>query len=116
MVARMSGYWPLENHGTIVAGAGEPMVVVLPAGGGRYCKRGGPAVRHRDTPPSDDAIVYELEFLKAAGFNTVRKHIKIEPARWYWHCDRLGLLVWQDMPSGFLPAQFVAPGDAEEAL
>ena len=68
------------------------------------------------TPPSDAAMVWELEFLKAAGFNTVRKHIKIEPARWYWHCDRLGLLVWQDMPSGFLPAQFVAPNDDAEGL
>ncbi len=68
------------------------------------------------TPPSDAAIEWELRFLKAAGFNTVRKHIKVEPARWYWHCDRLGLLVWQDMPSGFLPAQFVAPDDEGEAL
>lgn len=68
------------------------------------------------TPPSDEAIIYELEYLKAAGFNTVRKHIKVEPARYYYHCDRLGLLVWQDMPSGFLPAQFVAPNDEAEGL
>ena len=63
------------------------------------------------TPPSDEAMVYEIEFLKAAGFNTLRKHIKVEPARYYYHCDRLGILVWQDIPSGFLPAQFVAPND-----
>ena len=68
------------------------------------------------TPPSDAAIVDELEFLKASGFNTLRKHIKVEPARFYYHCDRLGLLVWQDMPSGFLPAQFVAANDEAEAL
>ena len=68
------------------------------------------------TPPSDAAMAWELAHLKSAGFNTVRKHIKVEPARWYWHCDRLGLLVWQDMPSGFLPAQFVAPDDEGEAL
>jgi hypothetical protein len=68
------------------------------------------------TPPADAAIVYEIEFLKAAGFNAVRKHIKVEPARYYYHCDRLGLLVWQDMPSGFLPAQFVAPNDAAEGI
>jgi len=68
------------------------------------------------TPPSDTAIIEELEFLKAAGFNTVRKHIKVEPARFYYHCDRLGLLVWQDMPSGFLPAQFVATNDENEGL
>ncbi len=68
------------------------------------------------TPPSDEAIVHELEFLKAAGFNMLRKHIKVEPARYYYHCDRLGLLVWQDMPSGFLPAQFIAPNDEGEGL
>lgn len=68
------------------------------------------------TPPSDEAIVFELEYLKAAGFNTIRKHIKIEPARYYYHCDRLGVLVWQDMPSGFTPAQFVAPNDGGETL
>lgn len=53
------------------------------------------------TPPSDAAMVWELEWLKRAGFNMLRKHIKVEPARYYYHCDRLGLLVWQDMPSGF---------------
>ncbi len=68
------------------------------------------------TPPADAALVYEIEFLKAAGFNAARKHIKVEPARYYYHCDRLGLLVWQDMPSGFLPAQFVAPNDEAEGL
>lgn len=67
------------------------------------------------TPPADAAIIYEIEYLKAAGFNTLRKHIKVEPARYYYHCDRLGMLVWQDMPSGFLPAQFVAPNDEGEA-
>ncbi len=68
------------------------------------------------TPPADEAMVYEIEYLKAAGFNTLRKHIKVEPARYYYHCDRLGILVWQDMPSGFLPAQFTAPNDEGEAL
>ncbi|MCA8961695.1 MAG: glycoside hydrolase family 2, partial [Planctomycetes bacterium] len=52
------------------------------------------------TPPSDDAMRYDLEFLKAAGFNMLRKHIKVEPRRYYTHCDRLGLLVWQDQVSG----------------
>jgi beta-galactosidase/beta-glucuronidase len=68
------------------------------------------------TPPADAAIVHDLEFLKAAGFNALRKHIKVEPARFYYHCDRLGILVWQDMPTAFAPAQFVAPNDQGEAL
>jgi beta-galactosidase/beta-glucuronidase len=68
------------------------------------------------TPPSDAAIVQEIQFLKAAGFNAIRKHIKIEPARYYYHCDRLGILVWQDMPAAFAPAQFVARNDEGEAI
>jgi beta-galactosidase/beta-glucuronidase len=53
------------------------------------------------TPPSDEAMAWELGWLKKAGFNMLRKHIKVEPERYYYHCDRLGILVWQDMPSGF---------------
>jgi hypothetical protein len=52
------------------------------------------------TPPSDDAVRHDLETAKRLGFNMIRKHVKVEPARWYYWCDRLGLLVWQDMPSG----------------
>lgn len=52
------------------------------------------------TAPSDDALVYDVEAMKAAGFNTLRKHIKIESERWYYHCDRLGMLVCQDCVSG----------------
>jgi len=51
------------------------------------------------TAPTEAAMRYDLEFLKRAGFNLVRKHVKIEPQRWYYLCDKLGLLVWQDMPS-----------------
>lgn len=52
------------------------------------------------TPPSEDALKYDLEMTKAFGMNMIRKHIKIEPARWYYWCDKMGLMVWQDMPSG----------------
>jgi hypothetical protein len=52
------------------------------------------------TAPSDAALRSDVEFLKQAGFNLIRKHVKIEPQRWYYWCDKLGLLVWQDMPSG----------------
>lgn len=52
------------------------------------------------TPPDDDAVVTELQNVKALGFNLLRKHAKIEPQRWYYHCDRLGLVVWQDMVNG----------------
>ena len=52
------------------------------------------------TPPSDAALRYDLEVTKRLGFNMVRKHVKVEPERWYYWCDRMGLLVWQDMPSG----------------
>ena len=51
------------------------------------------------TPPTDAAMIYDIAETKRFGFNMTRKHIKVEPARWYYHCDRLGLLVWQDMPS-----------------
>lgn len=52
------------------------------------------------TAPTDEAMVHDISTMKAMGFNMLRKHIKIEPLRWYYHCDRLGMLVWQDMPNG----------------
>ena len=52
------------------------------------------------TPPSDGAVVRELQTIKELGFNLLRKHAKIEPQRWYYHCDKLGLIVWQDMVNG----------------
>ena len=52
------------------------------------------------TPPSDEAMVYDVEMLKKMGFNMLRKHVKVENRRFYYHTDRLGMLVWQDMPSG----------------
>jgi hypothetical protein len=52
------------------------------------------------TPPSDEAMVSDIEWLKSAGFNMIRKHIKVEPRRYYYHCDRLGMMLWQDQVSG----------------
>ncbi|EHP48777.1 glycoside hydrolase family 2 protein [Odoribacter laneus] len=52
------------------------------------------------TAPSDSALCYDIAKTKAWGFNMIRKHVKVEPARWYYHCDRLGMIVWQDMPNG----------------
>jgi hypothetical protein len=71
------------------------------------------------TPPSDEAMKYDLEVLKKVGYNMLRKHIKVEPSRYYYHCDKLGLLVWQDMPSAISRApgkkHFVAPGQKTDA-
>ncbi len=52
------------------------------------------------TAPSDEAMIYDIRAMKDAGFNMLRKHLKIEPERWYYHCDRLGMVVWQDMVNG----------------
>lgn len=52
------------------------------------------------TAPSDEALIYDIVKLKEMGYNTIRKHVKIEPERFYYHCDRLGMIVWQDMPNG----------------
>jgi len=54
------------------------------------------------TAPTDEALRYDIEVTRRLGFNMARKHVKVEPARWYYWCDKLGLLVWQDMPSGDL--------------
>ena len=52
------------------------------------------------TAPTDEALAYDIQKTKDLGFNMIRKHVKVEPARWYYHCDRIGMIVWQDMPSG----------------
>lgn len=52
------------------------------------------------TAPADEAFIFDIESMKELGFNMIRKHIKIEPERWYYHCDRLGMVVWQDMVNG----------------
>ncbi|MGH6615376.1 glycoside hydrolase family 2 protein [Sphingomonas sp.] len=68
------------------------------------------------TPPSEEAMKSDLIFLKRAGFNMVRKHIKVEPARYYYDADHLGMLVWQDMPSGGGEDQFLAGTSQRQAV
>ena len=58
------------------------------------------------TAPTDEALVYDIVKTKDLGFNMIRKHVKVEPARWYYHCDKEGMLVWQDMPSGDMGNQW----------
>jgi hypothetical protein len=62
------------------------------------------------TAPTDEALKYDIEITKKLGFNMARKHVKVEPDRWYYWCDKLGLLIWQDMPSG---DKGVGPGKGE---
>jgi hypothetical protein len=65
------------------------------------------------TAPTDAALAFDIQKHKDMGFNMVRKHIKVEPQRWFYHADRLGLLVWQDIPS--LTAQNIDPNNAQQA-
>ena len=65
------------------------------------------------TAPTDEALRYDIEMTKQLGFNMARKHVKVEPDRWYYWCDRLGLLVWQDMPSGDKSAEWRGPSGVD---
>lgn len=58
------------------------------------------------TAPNEEALLFDIVKTQEMGFNMIRKHVKVEPARWYYHCDRLGMLVWQDMPSGDMGNQW----------
>ena len=68
------------------------------------------------TAPTDEALRYDIEITKQLGFNMIRKHVKVEPSRWYYWCDKLGMLVWQDMPNGDRHAKWNPHGghDGEE--
>ncbi|HEY3834966.1 MAG TPA: glycoside hydrolase family 2 TIM barrel-domain containing protein [Bryobacteraceae bacterium] len=57
------------------------------------------------TPPNDEALRFDIEMLKKMGYNMCRKHVKVEPERWYYWCDKLGLMVWQDMPSAMVKSR-----------
>jgi len=65
------------------------------------------------TAPTDEALRYDIEMTKKLGFNMARKHVKVEPERWYYWCDKLGLLVWQDMPSGDRSAEWRGPSGVD---
>lgn len=68
------------------------------------------------TAPTDEALKYDILKTKEMGFNLIRKHVKVEPARWYAHCDRIGMIVWQDMPNSDVSAKWKGPSgiDGEE--
>lgn len=69
------------------------------------------------TAPTDQALLFDIEKTKEMGFNMIRKHVKVEPARWYYHADKLGMLVWQDMPSGDMGNRWeVRPGIIREGM
>ena len=65
------------------------------------------------TAPTDAALRYDIEMTKKLGFNMARKHVKVEPERWYYWCDKLGLLVWQDLPSGDRSAEWHGPSGVD---
>jgi hypothetical protein len=65
------------------------------------------------TAPTDEALRWDIEMLKKIGFNMARKHVKVEPERWYYWCDKLGLMVWQDMPSGDKSAEWRGPSGVD---
>jgi hypothetical protein len=84
-----------------VAGKGPPRILL----NGKFVFQVGPLDQGfwpdgLYTAPTDAALKYDIEITRKFGFNMTRKHVKVEPARWYYWCDKLGLLVWQDMPSG----------------
>ena len=58
------------------------------------------------TAPTDEALLFDITKAQEMGFNMIRKHVKVEPARWYYYCDSVGMLVWQDMPSGDMGNQW----------
>ncbi len=66
------------------------------------------------TAPTEEALLFDIDATKKYGFNTIRKHVKVEPARWYYECDKLGMLVWQDMPSAFITGKDAEPTPEEK--
>ncbi|WP_405150979.1 AbfB domain-containing protein [Sphaerisporangium sp. NBC_01403] len=95
----VTGYFGMRSVGKAMVGG-----VLRPTLNGRFLFQMGTLDQGYwpdgiSTAPTDEALRFDLEQQKALGFNLVRKHVKVEPARWYYWADRLGLLVWQDMPA-----------------
>ena len=97
----VQSYFAMRTFGTGVDAAGHPCLTL---NGRPYFFNGvldqGYWPETLMTAPSDEAMVYDISQMKKLGFNMLRKHVKIEPLRWYSHCDRLGMIVWQDMVNG----------------
>ena len=98
---RVESYFALRDVGTGTDEKGRPCLTL---NGKPYFQSGvldqGYWPDGLYTAPSDEALIWDIRTMKELGFNLLRKHIKVEPMRWYYHCDRLGMLVWQDMPNG----------------
>ena len=97
----VESYFAMRSFGTGTDDAGKPCLLL---NGAPFFFHGvldqGYWPESLMTPPADEAMIYDITQMKELGFNMLRKHVKIEPARWYWHCDRLGMVVWQDMVNG----------------
>ena len=97
----VSSYFAMRSFGTGTDAAGRPCLLL---NGKPYFFHGvldqGYWPESLMTAPSDEAMIFDIAQMKDAGFNMLRKHVKVEPLRWYAHCDRLGMVVWQDMVNG----------------
>ncbi|MBO6150645.1 MAG: glycoside hydrolase family 2 [Clostridium sp.] len=103
---RIETYFAMRSFGTGTDENGHPCLTL---NGKPYFFRGvldqGYWPESLMTPPSDEALIYDIREMKRLGFNMIRKHEKVECARWYHHCDRLGMVVWQDMVHGGGPVR-----------
>ena len=100
------GYFGMRTFGTGTDRKGRPCLLL---NGAPYFFHGvldqGYWPESLMTAPAEEAMVFDIREMKKMGFNMIRKHVKIEPARWYYHCDRLGMVVWQDMVNGGGPVR-----------
>jgi beta-galactosidase/beta-glucuronidase len=101
VVDEIGSYFAMRSFAILIDSAGHP----------RFALNGKPLFLYGPldqgyfpdglyTPPSEEAMLFDIEYARKLGCNMIRKHVKIEPLRWYYHCDRLGMIVWQDMPNG----------------